>query len=188
PPGSTPHLRALTALSLFPPPDAGAANLATALAEAAARDPAPDSDLGIVTPKLLLRAGMGVEKDVQLALVCASTLQRLEHPLTRLRALTDIEGLARPEGVLGFAGCYAVLRALKGEGSSDSGSDSAAKALEALAGNLRVGIGGPGGEEVEKSVREGVVGVCVGVVRACVVVGGGGEDEVDAGYGSMTDE
>lgn len=119
--------------------------------------------------------------DVNLALACASALQRLGGPITKLRALVDIEGLARPESVLGFAGCFAVLRALRGGGESVVAS----KALETLAGGLRVGIGGPGGEEVEKGVREGVVGVCVGVVRACVVVGGG--EEVDAGYGSMSD-
>ncbi|KFY89434.1 hypothetical protein V500_05687, partial [Pseudogymnoascus sp. VKM F-4518 (FW-2643)] len=185
PPGSTPRLRALTSLSLFPPsPASRASNLAAALAEAAARDPVPESDPAIVAPKtLLLRTSTGdVPADVNLALACASALQRLGEPITKLRALVDIEGLARPESVLGFAGCYAVLRALRGRGGE---SVVASEALETLAGSLRVGIGGRGGEEVEKGVREGVVGVCVGVVRACVVVGGG--EEVDAGYGSMSD-
>lgn len=185
PPGSTPRLRALTSLALFPSsPASRASNLAAALAEAAARDPVPESDPAIVAPKtLLLRTSTSdVPADVNLALACASALQRLGEPITKLRALVDIEGLARPESVLGFAGCYAVLRALRGRGGE---SVVASKALETLAGSLRVGIGGPGGEEVEKGVREGVVGVCVGVVRACVVVGG--EEEVDAGHGSMSD-
>lgn len=144
----------------------------------------PESDPAIVAPKtLLLRTSTsGVPPDVNLALACASALQRLGEPITKLRAFVDIEGLARPESVLGFAGCYAVLRALRGRSGE---SVVASKALEKLAGSLRVGIGGPGGEEVEKGVREGVVGVCVSVVRACVVVGGG--EEVDAGYGSMSD-
>ncbi|KFY63142.1 hypothetical protein V496_04152, partial [Pseudogymnoascus sp. VKM F-4515 (FW-2607)] len=175
PPGSTPHLRALTSLALFPSSSASRAeNLATALTEAAARDPPPSADP--LAPKaLLLRTSTTkVEGDVHLALACASTLQRLAHQTTCLRALVDIEGLAWPNSVLGFAACYAVLCALQGQ---DGGV--ASKALETLAGNLRVGIGGPGGEEVEKSVREGVVGVCVGVVRSCVVVGNG--EEVDAG-------
>lgn len=125
-----------------------------------------------------------MEADVQLALACASALQRLAYPVTRLRALVDIEWLAKPDSVLGFAACYAVLRSLQLQDISDTGT--ASEALETLAGSLRVGIGGPGGEEVEGGVREGVVGVCVGVVRSCIMVGGGGE-EVDAGYGSMSD-
>ncbi|OBT98183.1 hypothetical protein VE01_03807 [Pseudogymnoascus verrucosus] len=187
PPGSTPHLRVLTALALFASSSAEREeNLGLALAEAAARDPPPET--GPLAPKgLLLRTTMSaVEGDVHLALACASTLQRLAYPVTRLRALVDIEGLARPNSVLGFAACYAVLRTLQVKGGEDGAI--AGKAMETLAGNLRVGIGGPEGEEVEKSVREGVVGVCVSVVRACVVVGGGGEEEVDAGYGSMSDE
>ncbi|OBT67881.1 hypothetical protein VE03_02592 [Pseudogymnoascus sp. 23342-1-I1] len=189
PPGSIPYLRALTSLALFPTSSSSASraeNLASALAEAAARDP-PSADP--LAPKaLLLRSSTSVvEGDVQLALACASTLQRLAHPIMRLRAVVDIEGLARPNSVLGFAACYAVLRALQVHGGGDGGvASGSSKALESLAGGLRVGIGGPGGEEVEKGVREGVVGVCVGVVRACVVVGGG--EEVDAGYGSMSDE
>lgn len=60
--------------------------------------------------------------------------------------------------------------------------------LEILTGNLRVGIGGLGGDEVKKSFRESVVGQCVGVVRSCVVVGSGKYDDVDARYRSMSDE
>ncbi|OBT87539.1 hypothetical protein VE02_03748 [Pseudogymnoascus sp. 03VT05] len=187
PPGSTPHLRVLAALALFPSsPSERGENLSLALAEAAALDAPPSSDPLAPKALLLRTTTSAVEGDVRLALACASTLQRLAYPSTRLRALVDIEGLARPNSVLGFAACYAVLRTLQVKGGEDGAI--AGKAMETLAGNLRVGIGGPGGAGVEKSVREGVVGVCVGVVRACVVVGGGGEEEVDAGYGSMSDE
>jgi hypothetical protein len=186
PPGSTPHLRVLTALALFPSSsNERAENLTLALAEAAARDPPPSSDPLAPKALLLRTTTSAVEGDVHLSLACASTLQRLAYPLTRLRALVDTEGFARPNTVLGFAACYAVLRELQAKGGEDGAI--AGKAMETLAGNLRVGIGGLEGGEVEKKVREGVVGVCVGVVRACVVVGGG-EEEVDAGYGSMSDE
>lgn len=186
PPGSTPHLRVLAALALFPSSSTERGeNLARALAEAASRDPPPSSDPLAPKALLLRTTTSAVEGDVHLALACASTLQRLAYPLTTLRALVDIEGLARPNTVLGFAACYAVLRELQVKGGEDGAI--AGKAMETLAGNLRVGIGGSEGEEVEKKVREGVVGVCVGVVRACVVVCGG-EEDVDAGYGSMSDE
>ncbi|KFY16207.1 hypothetical protein V492_01497, partial [Pseudogymnoascus sp. VKM F-4246] len=172
--------------ALFPPtPASRADNLALALAEAASRDPPPSA--GPLAPKgLLLRSvTSGVGEDVQLALACASALQRLEVPSMKVRALVDVEGLARPDSVLGFAGTYAVLRALQGDKEDTS---VASKALETLAGNLRVGIGGAGGEEVSKSVRASVVGECVGVVRSCVVVGSAKDEDIDAGYASMSDE
>ncbi|KFY32638.1 hypothetical protein V494_07855 [Pseudogymnoascus sp. VKM F-4513 (FW-928)] len=106
----------------------------------------------------------------------------------KIRALVDVEGFARPDSVLGFAGTYAVLRALQGDKEDTSVTSVASKALETLAGNLRVGIGGAGGEEVAKSVRASVVGECVGVVRSCVVVGGAKDEDIDAGYASMSDE
>ena len=168
------RVRALAALALLSP-DSRDENIKIATQEAAALDPPPPTDPDAPPALLPTSPSAYVPVDVHLALECAAALQLLAHPTDRALAFPAIGKLAQPRSVLGFAGCYKVLSAMKaGEGL---------RAKELLAGRLRIGVGSAEGAGVRKDVREEVVKVCVGVIKTCVM-----EEEEDTGYASMSED
>ena len=122
--------------------------------------------------------------DVNLSLRCAMAIAHLErfrppgNPINAHRIINSVNTINLTP--LGFASCFKLMEATS---AHELVAVSCNRALERMAGNLRIWIGGKEGESLglEMSDRRGLVGRCLAVTKKLVGM------ERDAGYESMSD-
>lgn len=183
PPGSGIHVRVLVAKAIILDKKRGH-NIATAfqfIAPAGPTEAENKSDATLVTTTTTMPSFV----DIKVSLRCAAAIAYLKRPSPppeNLEVLHKIvNGLKLPTrlSLLSFTAAFKLMIALDGHKEA---SASCSKALENLAGRLRIWIGGADGKKsgLEKAVKEKVVETCLNINRKAM-----GMD--DAGYGSMSD-
>lgn len=179
PPGSGIHVRALVARAVILDEKRGH-NIATVFQfiTPAQAEPKPEATLVTTTntlPSLV---------DAKVSLRCAAAIAYLKRPSVpeNPEVITKIvNGLKLPTrlSLLSFTAAFKLMLALD---EHKEASATCSKALENLAGRLRIWIGGADGKRcgLEKAVKEQVVEICLNISRKAM-----GMD--DAGYASMSD-
>jgi len=179
PPGSGIHVRALVARAIILDEKRGQ-NIATAFQFIAPSQAEPKPEATLVTTTTTMPSFV----DIKVSLRCAVAIAHLKRPSLpeNREVLTKIvNGLKLPTrlSLLSFTAAFKLMLALDGHNEA---SASCSKALENLAGRLRIWIGGADGKKsgLEKAVKEQVVETCLKISRKAM-----GMD--DAGYASMSD-
>lgn len=124
--------------------------------------------------------------DLRMSLKCAMAIAHLSRPGTPAPASYMLINAIQPARMtlLGFASSFKLMETLA---AHEEASMTCSRALENLAGNLRiwVGTGGKeGGAQLPMSLRKGVTEKCLGITKSLVGMG----LEKDAGYETMTEE
>lgn len=196
--GSSARVRALVARAVFVDEDRGRSITAAMLElEAVApvvvvaeEKPAVGAAaLNGTVPTLIMNPSTGSGStlaDLELAISCAKAVAHLKRPTnashaSALSIIRSVDPASRKLSLLGFASCYALLDTII---TDDAARAECAESVEALAGALRIWIGGVEGERsgLARDVKAGVVERCIDVAKRCV----GMDGEEDTGYESMS--
>lgn len=191
--GSSSRLRALVARAVFVKEDRGR-SIAAAKLELDAVSPPEEEDhktaaKSSAPPALIMKASNGPAlAELGLAITCAKAIAHLSRGCaaghaTAFPIIRSITPASTKLSLLGFASCYKLLETiLQHDGAEKHCQDS----LEALAGSLRIWIGGVEGEQsgVAREIKAVVVERCIAVAKDCVGMAG---DDIDTGYESMSD-
>lgn len=179
PPGSSIHIRALVARAIILDEKRGR-NIAVAFQFVASAEAENKPDSTLVTTT----TNMPSFVDVKVSLRCAAAIAHLKRPSLHenpemLHNIVNSLKLPTRLSVLSFTAAYKLMLALD---EHKEISASCSKALENLAGRLRIWIGGADGKRsgLERPVKEKVVETCLNISRKAM-----GMD--DAGYASMSD-
>lgn len=179
PPGSGIHVRALVSRAIIIDKKRGH-NIATAAQYIAPSETKLESDATLVTTTTPVSSFVDVKVSLRCA-VAIAYLKRSTSPENPEVLHKIVNGLKLPNRLtlLSFTAAYKLMIALDGHPEA---SVSCSRALENLAGRLRLWIGGVNGKTsgVEKAAKEQVIETCINISRKVL-----GMD--DSGYASMSD-
>lgn len=126
--------------------------------------------------------------DIHMSLQCAIAIAHLDRsppPANPLKAIETINSIVPAKlGLLGFTSLYVLVERIR---QHKPASESCSKALERLAGNLRIWIGGKDAEKsgLDVGLKGELVERCLKITKEAVGMEGVG---VDDGYGTMSDD
>lgn len=191
--GSSSRLRALVARAVFVKEDRGRSITAAMLELDAVSPPEEEEDKAgakiTALPTLIMKASNdSALADLGFAITCAKAIAHLSRGcaaghVTAFPIIRSITPATTKLSLLGFASCYKLVETIL---QHDEAEVHCLDSLEAMAGALRIWIGGPEGEAsgVKREVKAVVVERCIKVAMGCVGMAG---DEGDTGYESMSD-
>ena len=183
PTGSGAQIRALVARAVLMKEKRGA-NIAAALLAVGPSEPRGTGTKETSPTLINTSASLAALPDVNMSLRCAMAIAHLErfpapaNPTAAYRIINSINPTNLTQ--LGFTACLKLMEEIS---AHPLVAASCNRALERLAGNLRIWIGGKQGEGVGLGTaeRKELVERCLGVTKKVVGM-------VDAGYESMSDE
>lgn len=184
--GSSAQARALVGRAILIDTRRGA-NIASAIQVLRPAGNTQQSEDNGISTSLFINEGLSISTlpDLKLALKCATVLAHLQREPVSDSAFTLIKSIQLPKlSLLGFVAAYKLILAIS---ASQEVSEKCGQALEFLAGNLRIWIGGKAGLEagLDTEVLESVVTGCTNISRKCV---GLADTSKDDGYESMSAE
>lgn len=192
--GSGARLRGLVARAVFVQEGRGR-SITAAMVELEALNP---SDVAVIdnaaktgaVPTLIMKPSTGSTlTNLSLAISCAKAIGQLGRPGSITGAFPIIRSINPTKlvqssrlSLLGFASMYKLLDTIM---QHEQAQEECQDSLEALAGALRIWIGGVEGERcgIAREVKANIVERCIDVAKGCV----GMRDEHDTGYESMSD-
>jgi hypothetical protein len=184
PTGSGAQLRALVARAVLVKAKRGA-SIAAALQTLGPSVPKGDVREELSATLINTSSSLASLPDINMSLRCAMAIAHLErfqpprNPVTAHRIINSIN----PTNLtpLGFMSCFKLMEVISGH---ELVAVSCNRALERLAGSLRIWIGGREGESLglDTQERRALVGRCLAVTKKIVGM------ERDAGYESMSDD
>ncbi|TVY85037.1 Sterol regulatory element-binding protein [Lachnellula suecica] len=179
--GSGPQIRAFVARAVLVKEKRGA-NIANSLQALGPFEPKGDS----AAPTLIhTRTSVAGLPDIKMSLHCAMAIAHLErfpspaNPVPSHRIINSI--VPTNLTLLGFTAAFKLMESIQ---EHNKVAVSCSTALERLAGNLRIWIGGRGGEKsgLNKEVKQEMVERCLSITKRIVGM------EKDAGYETMSEE
>ncbi|EHK96870.1 putative Sterol regulatory element-binding protein 1 [Glarea lozoyensis 74030] len=182
PVGSRAQVRALVARAILVKEKRGE-NIAVSLQGLTPFEPKTDTN---ATPNLInTTSSIASLPDIKMSLRCAMAIAYLDrypaphNPPAVHRLINSIVPINL--SILGFTAAFHLMERIH---AHDSVSMSCAIALERLAGNLRIWIGGPDGERsgLDKGIKRELVERCLVVTKKVIGM------EKDAGYETMSEE
>ncbi|RFU27581.1 hypothetical protein B7463_g8753, partial [Scytalidium lignicola] len=185
--GSVAQIRALVARAVLTKEKRGS-NIAAALqALGPLESPTTEKSKELAEAPALINKPMSMFNlpEINLSIQCAMAIAHLDRcpPPANPRTATNIINSIVPTNMslLGFTSLYVLVEKIRGH---EMALESCAKALECLAGNLRIWIGGKDAEKsgLDVGLKSELVERCLRITREAVGMG------VDDGYGTMSDD
>ncbi|RDW66441.1 helix-loop-helix DNA-binding protein [Coleophoma cylindrospora] len=184
--GSGAQIRALVTRAVLTKEKRGA-NIAAALQALGPWESPKLKSEGEVPTFINTRTSTATLPDIHMSLRCAMAIAHLErfpapaNPVAAHRIINSI--MPMNMSLLGFTAAFRLMEALN---DHELAAGSCSVALERLAGNLRIWIGGDDGVKcgLGREVKRSAVERCLAVTKRVV----GMEPEGDDGYGTMSDD